>query len=168
MDESSVLMGGRGGGVINSSFTVGGGGYGLANNINLGTFPDYEYDLSLHMGYGGLELGYIFNSDEVIHFTIYCLAGGGGVTIGHDPGKDTYGSDKYWYDVLSDGFLVLEPTASIELNLTQFFRIEIGASYRYIDGLENKFVTDDDIDGLSGVVSFKFGKFEGLLDGIFD
>ena len=182
MNKMSFLIGGRGAGVIDSAFTIGGGGYGLTSDISLGRpalyppvqdslnyyFPYYTSDLSIQMGYGGLELGYIFHSDEAIHATIYCLVGGGGVDIGYSTGSDVYVSRNHWNDVEHDGFIVIEPTASIELNMSIFFRIEIGASYRYVGGLVNEFVTEDDIDGVSATVTFKFGKFEGLLDDIFD
>jgi hypothetical protein len=53
------MTGGRGACTINNRYTLGGGGYGIANSIKL---PDSSQDTTLNfkMGYGGLELGYIF------------------------------------------------------------------------------------------------------------
>ncbi len=161
--SSGILVGGRGGAIINSKFTIGGGGYGLTNKINLGHFSDYRDELSLQMGYGGAEIGYIHKSDDLIHFTAYCLIAGGGISIGEDNGENTYNNQSDWYNVENDGFFVLEPTASVELNVTKAFRIEVGAGYRYVNGLDNIFISNEDISGLSGVITFKFGRYSKLF-----
>ena len=67
-------MGGRGGWIINHEFVVGGGGYGLSTDI----LVDGK---KLAMGYGGLELGYVFFSDSLVHFTIHSLFGFGGISL---------------------------------------------------------------------------------------
>jgi len=76
-NEFSVMAGGRGGWIINHTFLIGGGGYGLANDLDLdGLHPRRDVEF----GYGGLELEYINNSDGLIHFTLQGLVGGGGLT----------------------------------------------------------------------------------------
>jgi hypothetical protein len=73
----SVLIGGRGGWIINDQFVIGGGGYGLSNDIpvNLGTTKE-RY---LNFGYAGLELGYILASNSILHIDFNALFGAGGV-----------------------------------------------------------------------------------------
>jgi hypothetical protein len=55
-----VLVGGQGGWIINHTFIIGGGGYGLMNNIKAYNAFLEESQL-LNFGYGGLELHYINN-----------------------------------------------------------------------------------------------------------
>jgi len=58
-DQFTFMTGGRGAITINNRFTIGGGGYGIANSI---VMPDSIQDTSQNfkMGYGGLESGCIF------------------------------------------------------------------------------------------------------------
>ena len=68
--ETAILVGGRGGWIINHTFVLGGGGYGLVNNLrpdDPGSFLFPDGETLLNFGYGGLELAYIINSDKLIH-----------------------------------------------------------------------------------------------------
>jgi hypothetical protein len=62
--DLGVIVGGRGGWIINHTFVIGGGYYGLANNITID-------GNDLQMEYGGFELEYMWRSDSVLHFTIH-------------------------------------------------------------------------------------------------
>ena len=54
--DFGVLVGGRGGWIINDSFVIGAGGYGLANQDHFSAHIDGSGDQEgLVMGYGGLE-----------------------------------------------------------------------------------------------------------------
>ncbi|MEO0095757.1 MAG: hypothetical protein ABIL46_01135 [candidate division WOR-3 bacterium] len=147
-DDFACLIGGRGGIILNHTFSVGGGIYGLANRIDVHTnYPlrDYIMDFS----YGGLILELIFGSRRLVHFGISSLIGGGCIS---------YRTPFYepWYD---DGFFVFEPSAEITLNVTKCFRIDIGSSYRYIYGTDLNGVSDNSLSGAAGHITFKFGKF---------
>jgi hypothetical protein len=138
-NELGLFMGGRGGWIINHSFIIGGGGYGLANDI-------FVSSKKLGFGYGGLELGYVFFSDSLLHFTLHSLIGLGGVSFEDDP-------------IGSDEVFVLEPEATVVLNITRFFRIGAGVSYRFVTGVTATGVSDESLSGLSGLLVFKFGSF---------
>lgn len=138
-NELGLFMGGRGGWIVNHAFIVGGGGYGLANDI-------FVSSKKLNFGYGGLELGYVFLSDSLIHFTLHSLIGFGGVSFQDDPAT-------------ADEVFVLEPEATVVLNITRFFRIAAGVSYRLVTGVTNSGVSDASLSGLSGLLVFKFGNF---------
>ena len=56
-------------------------------------------------------------------------------------------------------FFVLELSADANLNVTRFFRIAAGASYRYVSGLKSVITTTIDLSELSAILTFKFGKF---------
>ena len=134
-----VLMGGRGGWIINHAFVVGGGGYGLATDILVS-------GKKLAMGYGGLELGYVFFSDSLVHFAIHSHFGFGGLSLETDPAS-------------SDDFFVIEPEATAVLNVTRFFRIAAGVSYRFVTGVTTAGLSDSALSALTGQLVFKFGTF---------
>jgi hypothetical protein len=152
-NEPAVLVGGRGGWIINHTFVIGGGGYGLANQIEADYFTNYNQPY-IDFGYGGLELEYIIQSDQLVHFSVYTLIGAGGVHF-RDNSYDDW--DDWHSD--SDEFFVLEPALNVEVNITSFFRINAGANYRYISGLNYNNLNNEDFAGFSGVLTLKFGSF---------
>lgn len=155
--EGAILMGGRGGWIINHTFAIGGGGYGLVNNIhsrNIG--PWGEHFVSL--GYGGLDLEAIVNSDDIVHFSVHALIGAGSVGFRND-WTDGWDDNSNNYDHHTDGFFVAEPGVNVDLNVTPWFRMSAGASYRYIGGVASDASTNTDLSGPSGMLTFRFGKF---------
>ena len=152
-NEPAVLIGGRGGWIINHTFVIGGGGYGLANQIEGDNFIDFSKPY-INFGYGGLELEYIIQSDQIVHFSVYTLIGAGGVNY-----RDNMHSSWDNWDYNSDEFFVLEPALNVEVNITSFFRINAGANYRYISGVNYDNLKNEDLAGFSGVLTLKFGSF---------
>ncbi|MFC3702690.1 hypothetical protein ACFOND_13680 [Reinekea marina] len=139
-------LGGMGGATFTTgkhSIMIGGGGYGLVNEISWGV------NTQLEMGYGGLMVGYTYNPEALIHVDTFLMLGAGGASVidsrnANNP--EELGS-----------FLVTELTSQIEINVTDFMEVGIGASYRL--------TTDPDITGLSAAdlskpgvhISFQFG-----------
>ena len=152
-DEPSLLVGGRGGWIINHTFVIGGGGYGLVNEIQsdfqIGNVPTY-----IHFGYGGLELEYIGLSDQLIHFSVYTLIGAGGVNL-----SDNFYEDWDDHHYGSDSFFVINPEVNIEINIVSFFRINAGAGYRFISGIDSDTLQNEDFSGFSAALTLKFGSF---------
>ena len=135
-----VLVGGRGGWIINHTFVIGGGGYGLASDVKID-------GNDLKLDYGGFELEYIWRSDSVLHFTIHMGIGGGKVEM-IDP---VYNSDKFFY---------IEPTFNGEVNLLKFFRINAGVGYFWVDNIQGMpGLSSGDVRGISGTIVFKIGWF---------
>jgi hypothetical protein len=151
-DNFAVFVGGRGGWIINHTFVIGAAGYGLANSIK-GNEIIFGEKRRMHFGYGGVELGYINNSDELVHFSVYTLIGAGSVMSQID---DDFFPD---YNDESNAFFVLEPSANVVLNLTSFMRASVGASYRYVNTNEVDGLTASDLSGPSVGLTLKFGKF---------
>ncbi len=108
--EFAVFAGGYGGWLINHTFMIGAGGYGLTNR-----------EPELTMGYGGVILEYIAPSNNLIHFF-------GNVLIG--AGSEGQGAEQE--------FFVVEPAVHLELNVTKNVRVGMGGSYRYISGLGHR------------------------------
>ena len=64
----------------------------------------------------------------------------------------------------TEAFLIAEPGAEIELNLTRNFRLALGTSYKFTTpfnvGLPNTaHVNSDALKGFSFLMTFKFGRF---------
>jgi hypothetical protein len=129
---------------------------------------DYDYtqdpnaEIRLNVGWGGAFIEYINSSNKVIHTTANILIGAGGANyVIFDDGKwDDYKSLNE-----SSSFFVIEPGITADINLFKFFRISLGASYRFVSGLElfntdGKLLTESkDLIGPSFNVCFKFGAF---------
>jgi hypothetical protein len=139
--DFAVFAGGRGGWIINHTLVLGVGGYGLANDIEIG----WPGSRDIEFGYGGFELEYINRSNSLIHFTAYLLIGGGGLSTSL-PGDE-------------EAVFVLEPAANAELNITPYFRLCVGGAYRYVTGINMPIFDEEDLSAAVGVMTFKFGAF---------
>lgn len=136
----STFIGYRGAWVVNRRFSIGGGGYFLITNV-------YFSENKLNMGYGGLEVGYIINPDALVHFTVGSLIGGGGVEL---------------VGVGQEAFFTIEPGVDLELNVTKYFRLNAGASYRLVSGITHvSGINDAALSGFNGEIALKFG-FSGV------
>ncbi len=159
-DKFAVFAGGYGGWLINHTFMIGGGGYGLANTIRAGRTAQIYYgtgdNLRMQFGYGGLVLEYIGLPNNLVHYTISTLVGAGGVN---------YDYINNYMNVYFDGYdhnspcFVLEPNVGLELNVTPFFRINAGVGYRLVRGTDLIGISDADLSDFSGYLTLKFGKF---------
>lgn len=158
-DETALLVGGYGGWFINHTIMIGGGGYGLVNNIDAppGVPLANGMKQSVGFGYGGGMIEFTGNSDALVHYTAHLLVGAGGAgyyvrtTDIEDIDPDF---DEQW-----DACLAAEVGAGVEINVTTFFRINAGASYLFINGLDIPELTDSDISGPAAHLTLKFGKF---------
>ena len=149
--STGIWVGGRGGWIISfdgrHSLSIGGGGYGLASNHESPSVTEM-YAVN---GYGGFEVEYTRSSHRLTHFTISSLIGAGGVSL----------RDQHHQNINEDvePYFVFEPGLHAELNVTNFFRIAAGATYRFTNGIDYAGFTDQDFSGINGVLTLKFGKF---------
>jgi hypothetical protein len=153
-DQFALLVGGRGGWIINHAFVIGFGGYGLVNDIPshvIGPFGERFVDF----GYGGLDLEYVFNSDRLIHLSLHALIGGGAVGF---RGSSTGSWDPDSHHSF-DGVVVVEPAMNLDLNIIHWFRLSAGASYRFVRGATSGISTNKELSGPSAQLTFRFGEF---------
>ncbi len=95
-------------------------------------------------------------TDNLIHFSVSTLIGAGGVNYSYI--NDIY--QPFFDNTQHDApCFVLEPGAGVELNVTPFFRMDAGVSYRLVRGTDLPGITDSDLSDPSGYLTFKFGKF---------
>jgi len=152
-EQFGVLVGGGGGVIIDHTISIGGAGYGLANDVTEENAPASRPYLDV--GYGGVFIQYIHRSDDLIHFTGGFLIGGGGV--GYRRSTSVDGSDVG--SQMNDAFFVLEPGVESVLNVTRYFRVAVGGGYRYVAGIETPGLSNSDIAGPVLKVMFNFGSF---------
>jgi hypothetical protein len=114
--------------------------------------PGPEGEKYINFGYGGFELEWIINSDKMLHFSVHSLIGSGWLNHTKDMHNNSGQNG-------GDNCFVLEPGVLADLNVTKFFRLSLGATYRYVNGIESPAASDASISGLSGVILLRFGKF---------
>lgn len=162
--EWGFMLGGRGGWIINSMFSIGGGGYGLTSTHRT-TYKepsDTGKDTYLRLGYGGVFLEYTNSSSSLAHFTANTLIGWGSAAYSGELDEifkdgDRKKSSNWIYR--SSNFFVVEPGVTAELNIAKSFRIALGASYRLVSGLDLPVTKNSDLSGLSVNMAFKIGHF---------
>jgi hypothetical protein len=168
--DGSLTMwtGGRGAWIINHSFAIGAGGYGLIPSKKINC-PIHEYKERSYItgGYGGLFVEYSIMPKSVVHFSVNCLLGAGGLTYfaSSNNYKDFYSIERdHPYSV----FFVAEPGIAVELNVAKWFRLGLEASYRIApnsdltyteSGIVKSVMKEGALDGISVGLAFKFGKF---------
>ncbi len=155
-DDLAILAGVHGGIIINDHFMIGLGGKGIATNIS---FDGINPANKLHMygGYGGLMIGGIFAPKKAIHISVPILIGAGGAEVTDQNYFGTYSESNGFYE--TSAFFIVEPGMEVEINLTKFFRIGLGVSYRMISGSEFINIKDKELSGFSSGISLKFGGF---------
>ena len=156
-NEDIILVGARGGWIIDQAFTIGLAGYGLTNDIDL--YDVYANDVvNMAGGYGGLLLEPIILPNYPVHIAFPVIIGAGGVAY-----IDNYWKyhDDNWEPIVydSDAFFVLEPGIEVEFNMTRFLRLGLAATYRYTADLELYNTDPEVLNGFNFGLSFKLGKF---------
>lgn len=147
----------RGAWVIDHNIALGFAGYGFVNNLEKSTDVNDYY---LGGGYGGFFFEPIILPNSPIHISFPILIGGGGISTIPTNYLDNDFDPFYNYDV----FFVFEPGVELELNMVKFFRIGLGASYRFTNGVLLTYPTDIQVpknvlDGYNFYINLKFGKF---------
>lgn len=150
-DRAAVLLGGRGGWLLDGRLTLGGGGFALVTPVPAppGAGKPGEL-LELQMGYGGVWVEYTISPLRLLHASVGTLIGGGGVSLNWQ-GGGSYGS--------GTSFFVTEPAVVAELNLAKHVRLDVGGAYRWIFGARMAGLSSADVAGFSALVAVKFGKF---------
>jgi hypothetical protein len=155
-NKHAVLFGGRFGWLASHSIGIGFGATGFINEFHYEPFLDSE--VSLAGGYGGLYIEPILFPKFPVHLSFPVLFGAGGISY---VSKEASQNNNLIED--TEVFLLIEPAAELELNLTRFCRFAIGVTYRFPSsfdvGLSGTPKADaKSIKGVSYTISLKFGK----------
>jgi hypothetical protein len=156
-NKDAVQMGGRFAWVANHSLAIGLGGTGFVNELHYGSSGNYN--MFLTGGYGGLYIEPILLPNYPVHLSFPVLLGAGGIS--YILADHNY-QNNYVEDVAA--FVIAEPSAELEFNVTRFFRLAFGAGYRFPSpfdvGVQGSATANaESLKGWTYNVSFKFGKF---------
>ena len=159
--ERGLLVGAYGGFIINRRYLFGVAGYGLVTNLEFeGQVPGQTEtkQLNLHGGYGGIIIGATIAPRELIHVSIPIVLGAGSLEV---VDKDFFINNPAdsEFTVENSVFFVAQHGVEVEINITKYFRLGIGMTYRYISGTELENVKDEDVSGTTAMISFRFGRF---------
>jgi hypothetical protein len=150
--RDGLLIGGRGGWVINHQLVIGGGGFGLAapsRQEASGDLADYRHSF----GYGGLWLEYLIAPMNMVHASVGTLVGGGGISY------QRYRPEALMKTVESSGVFVLDPVAAVEVNVTNHLRFAVQGGYRVVRGVELTSLGNRQASGVTLGAAVKIGGF---------
>jgi hypothetical protein len=152
VDGQDVLtLGGRAAWIIDHNVAIGLTAKAMINTILLEGYwdnPDSSYYLV--GGYGGIFIEPIILPKYPVHLSAPFLIGVGWLTL----------NEYTWYSPYDwDSYVIVEPGLEMELSLLKFFRISVGASYRYTTNLRMEGVPENLMHGFGGNITFKFGAF---------
>lgn len=156
--EFAHYMGGGGAVLINNKIFLGGIGFGKTTQTLIpesqyaafGLDPTQKYRLDF--GYGGLWGGYIVNWTKAIHPVFSLQFGWGDLSINNT-------DDFTELNLHSDPVYVITPMAEIEMNITKFMRMSVGANYRIVTDVNTVGYSNQDFSGPAVFLGFKFGWF---------
>lgn len=154
--QDVMVIGGRGGWIINNTFVIGGAGYGTTrggrDNNSISGFDvadQAKESKEMTFGYGGVLLEYWHGSDRLINYSVSNLLGAGGLGF----------EDKITKETKSYSMFIDEIEASLVVNWADHFRTNFGVGYRFVGGAKHFDISANDLSGFFAGVGFSFGKF---------
>ncbi|CAN5180283.1 hypothetical protein BH23BAC1_BH23BAC1_34420 [soil metagenome] len=126
-DNFGLSSGGGGAVIFNQILFIGGYGLSLApvigRNITLQNV-DYE-NLEINFGHGGFWFGYIHNFRRMVHFGGSAKFGWGNISL----------DDNRLLNPYRDNVLVFTPQIEVEVNISRWLKVNLGAGYRIVTGV---------------------------------
>jgi hypothetical protein len=157
LGEPALMVGGGGAWIIDHTFLLGLQGGGLATIVDAERNDPTGAPYRLQISEGGLKLGYVYASDNLVHGIAGVMIGGGTVFYtdrydwpGHMGPIDEYEVDAYF---------VIEPEAMAEVNIARWMRVAGGAGYRFVGDVDYDRLTNEDLSGPTATLILKFGSF---------
>jgi hypothetical protein len=161
--ENNAFYGGfKGAWIVGHGIGIGIAGNGIVTELATDLIPNQEYNY-ISAGYGGLLIEPILFGLKPVHLSMPIIIGTGAVVF-------DYGNyDQMGYnEVAWRQFFVVEPALEVEMNVTRFFRLAVGGSYRFTSDTDMQVTVSNtsynvleanDLNNFNVYVSFKFGKF---------
>lgn len=152
--EKAFIYGGKTELLVGHSLGLGIGGTGFTD------FSHYDNTLQKHVllkgGYLGLLIEPILFPKFPVHLSFPLLLGAGDIIT------QTWDMPTYQY-MINEIYLIAEPAAELNVNITEHFRIALGASYRFtsFNGAtsETSSLSHDALENWSYTMTLKFGWF---------
>lgn len=149
MDQAAAsLFTLRGGLTLNDRTTLG----GFFNHSMGNIFPQSETVSGVYMDYwsaGGM-IEYTLFSQKMVHLTFPLQFGLGEVEMDNEIG---------WAGLGEAYFMVLEPAALLEVNLSRFVRFNLGAGYRLVGPMNYRNFDQSALTGFNAHLGLRLGWF---------
>ncbi|MCF8379360.1 MAG: hypothetical protein K9H49_07270 [Bacteroidales bacterium] len=156
-NKDAIITTARGAWIIGHGLAIGFAGTGFMNSFQYD--PVLDADVNLTGGYGGLLVEPILMGRFPVHLSFPVIAGIGGVAYTSSQWtNDPWGYQESWIEDYTN-FFILEPGVELEFNVLKFFRFAFGLSYRMTSDISLMSTPPTALNGLSGGMTFKFGKF---------
>lgn len=157
----AALVGGQASWLVKHQYLFGVAGYGLASRIDAPNTMLIDGNSSrLGLVYGGIRLGVIATPHSLLHLTIGTLMGAGSLTgISNVPTRAEFEVGYERRMGHAETFFVVEPEVAVETNVASFMRVALGASYRYVTGIEQPGLSSGTLSSPAASLAFKFGVF---------
>ena len=161
LSKPAMLVGAQASWVANHQYLFGVAAYGLATRHNSPESMRIEGQPStLGLVYGGMRLGMVATPHKLLHVTIAVLAGPGSLSgISRVPTRAEFEVGYERQMGHTETFFVMEPEVAVEVNATSFMRVALGATYRYVTGVEQPGLSTGDLSSPAASLAFKFGAF---------
>jgi len=161
--RSSFLAGFHTAWIVDHTLEIGINAKGFVTN----PLPDLLLDNMNYMytgGYGGLHIAANIMGNKPINVSFPILLGAGGISYirtGYNGYYDEFYPESHY------AYFVVEPGIDLQLNVSRFFRVAAGVSYRYTsdiylvysDASADPIADPSMLRGLNASIKLKFGKF---------
>lgn len=169
LDQDALLVGARGGWLIDHRVTIGLAGQGLTTSVRNAAYDQHlaaegialRRSSTFHVGYGGLLIEPIIAYRSPVHISLPIIVGAGGCAYDYQealPVQEEAPFDNYRF-LDGQAFFVVEPGIDLELNIIPLVRVGISASYRYTSDLDLPATAKDALHGTNVGLSIKVGRF---------
>ncbi|MHA7129436.1 hypothetical protein [Algoriphagus namhaensis] len=149
-DANVTLLNLRAGAVFNDKFTIG-AFYNLSANDFRPNFVGAAGPATDFRWVGGF-MEYTLFSDRTFHLTFPLLIGGAEIEADDELGINNFGPEA--------NFLLIEPSALLEINIVQNLRFNIGIGYRFASDFAYLGFDQAAVSGISAQAGLKVGLFK--------
>lgn len=147
-EQSAVWLGGQVGWLFDGGAAIGGALYSLANGQHVSGYEQYPPHIGIT--YFGVLMSFAPDWHTPVQPMLDLLWGRGSMNPKYAPGDpDILGEGE------SSGFMVFEPTASLQYNIGRHVRAAGGIGARFTSGLYIHGYTDDDLNKLTWTVTVR-------------
>jgi hypothetical protein len=153
--DFTVSTGGGGALLINQQMFI--GLYGLGSHHHTRVVVNGEqFDRArLNFGHGGLWMGYIHRSHELIHYGVSTKIGGGNIEL-TDNDVRLFDEER---EIGHEEVFVFTPQVEVEVNVLKWLKLNAGLGYRVVTEVDMADFRNGDFSSFQGTFTLMFGWF---------
>lgn len=147
-DDNAEFLGAEIGASLNERFDIGLASHWLINDVDL-EVDGVDDPSEGEIWYGGLTLRYHFMPCEMVDWSFQTLFAGGSIDVGNKTDGTNAETD----------FILIEPSVSLSVNLTEHLVMGARLGYRFADGSDSRLIQDDQLENIVGALFIRFDEF---------